>query len=149
MTSRERANLCAKASYMSYLFHEKNIPINLEEVIRKTEYPERLDLVINEVLRIYNDKFTTKELAQIEELNELDFVDDYSIDGYEMKPNSQELDEICSKKDISYSFDTKNKGDFVMEVDASHQAEIDSLLATFSNTGVDIQFQLNSDHSFH
>lgn len=35
-----------------------------------------------------------------------------------------------------------------MEVDASHQAEIDSLLATFSNTGVDIQFQLNSDHSF-
>ena len=41
MTSRERANLCAKASYMSYLFHEKNIPINLEEVIRKTEYPEK------------------------------------------------------------------------------------------------------------
>ena len=148
MTSRERANLCAKASYMSYLFHEKNIPINLEDVIRKTEYPERLDLVINEVLKIYNDKFTTKELAQIEELNSLDFVDDYSIDGYEMKPNSQELDEICSEKDISYSFDTKNKGDFVMEVDASHQAEIDSLLATFSNTGVDIQFQLNSDHSF-
>ena len=54
MTSRERANLCAKASYMSYLFQEKNIPINLEEVIRKTEYPERLDLVINEVLKIYN-----------------------------------------------------------------------------------------------
>ena len=148
MTSKERANLCAKASYMSYLFHEKNIPINLEDVIRKTEYPERLDLVINEVLKIYNDKFTTKELAQIEELNSLDFVDDYSIDGYEMKPNSQELDEICSEKDISYSFVTKNKGDFVMEVDASHQAEIDSLLATFSNTGVDIQFQLNSAHSF-
>lgn len=148
MTSKERINLCAKVSYMSYLFHEKDIPINLEDVIRKTEYPERLDLVINEVLRIYNDKFTTKELAQIEELNELDFVDDYFIDGYEMKPNSQELDEICNKKDISYTFDSKNKGDFVMEVDASHQAEIDSLLATFSNTGVDIQFQLNSDHSF-
>ena len=47
MTSKERANLCAKATYMSYLFHEKNIPINLEEIIYKTEYPERLDLVIN------------------------------------------------------------------------------------------------------
>lgn len=148
MTSKERANLCAKASYMSYLFHEKNIPINLEEIIRKTKYPERLDLIINEVLKIYNDKFTTKELAQIEELNDKDFLGEYSIDGYEMQPNSQGLEEVCSKKDIIYSFDTKNKGDFVMEVDASHQAEIDSLLANFSNTGVDIHFRLNSDHTF-
>ena len=148
MTSKERANLCAKATYMSYLFHEKNIPINLEEIIYKTEYPERLDLVINEILKIYNDKFTTKELAQIDELNNKDFVEDYFIDGYEMQPNSQGLEEVCSKKDIIYSFDTENKGDFVMEVDASHQAEIDSLLANFSNTGVDIHFQLNSDHTF-
>ena len=61
MTSKERANLCAKATYMSYLFHEKNIPINLEEIIYKTEYPERLDLVINEILKIYNYTYDRKK----------------------------------------------------------------------------------------
>ena len=139
--------LCAKATYMSYLFQEKNIPINLEDIIFKTEYPERLDLVIQEVLRVYNDAFTNRELAQIAELDSKD-IEDYFIDGYEMNPNVSGLENVCSSKKIDYSFDTNNKGDFVMEVDAFHQAEIDSLLSTFSNTGVDVKFQLNSHHSF-
>lgn len=148
MTSKDRANLCARVGYMSYLFHEKSIPIHLDEVIQKTEYLDRLDLVINEVLRIYNDKFTTQELEQITEFNSKDFLREYVMDGYSVKANLEGIEEVCSQKDIIYSFDTKDKGDFVMEVDASHQAEVDSLLATFSNTGVDIRFQLASDHTF-
>lgn len=148
MTSKDRANLCARVGYMGYLFHEKSIPIHLDEVIQKTEYLDRLDLVIDEVLRIYNDKFTTQELEQITEFNSKDFLREYVMDGYSVKANLEGIEEVCSQKDIIYSFDTKDKGDFVMEVDASHQAEVDSLLAIFSNTGVDICFQLASDHTF-
>ena len=148
MTSKDRANLCARVGYMGYLFHEKSIPIHLDEVIQKTEYLDRLDLVIDEVLRIYNDKFTTQELEQITEFNSKDFLREYVMDGYSVKANLEGIEDVCSQKDIIYSFDTKDKGDFVMEVDASHQAEVDSLLATFSNTGVDIRFQLAFDHTF-
>ena len=35
MTSRERANLCAKVSYLSYLFEKKDISIPLEDIIEK------------------------------------------------------------------------------------------------------------------
>lgn len=132
---------------MSALFRDKSISIPLEEIIEKTEYPERLDLVIDEVLNIYQDKFSDSELKQIKQVEESDLASSFEVEN-QTDTISSSLDDICSQKEIHYSFDAKNMGDFVMEVDASHQAEVDCLLSRFSNTGVSIGFHLNTDRSF-
>ena len=59
MTSQDRAMVCAKASYLSSLFQEKGISIDLEDILDKIEYAGSLDTVVDGVIRIYLDKFTS------------------------------------------------------------------------------------------
>lgn len=147
MTSRERANLCAKVSYLSYLFEKKDISIPLEDIIEKTERSDRLDLVVDEVIRMYLDVLSSSEIEELERISHTDFLESNQENFSKSTDNNDVLglDAICSNKDITASYDNST---FIMEVDARHQAEIDSLLATFSNTGIDVKFELNSDHTF-
>lgn len=148
MTSQDRAMVCAKASYLSSLFQEKGISIDLEDILDKIEYAGSLDTVVDGVIRIYLDKFTSSEISEIERISKGDFLEP-SEEAFisDTDKSSLDLEEVCGRKDISFSYDNKD-GSFSMEVDARHQAEVDSLIALFANTGVNVKFELNSDHSF-
>ena len=148
MTSQDRAMVCAKASYLSSLFQEKGISIDLEDILDKIEYAGSLDTVVDGVIRIYLDKFTSSEISEIERISKGDFLEP-SEEAFisDTDKSSLDLEEVCGRKDISFSYDNKD-GSFSMEVDARHQAEVDSLIALFADTGVNVKFELNSDHSF-
>ena len=148
MTSQDRAMVCAKASYLSSLFQEKGISIDLEDILDKIEYAGSLDTVVDGVIRIYLDKFTSSEISEIERISKGDFLEP-SEEAFisDTDKSSLDLEEVCGRKDISFSYDNKDES-FSMEVDARHQAEVDSLIALFANTGVNVKFELNSDHSF-
>lgn len=148
MTSQDRAMVCAKASYLSSLFQEKGISIDLEDILDKIEPAGSLDTVVDGVIRIYLDKFTSSEISEIERISKGDFLEP-SEEAFisDTDKSSLDLEEVCGRKDISFSYDNKD-GSFSMEVDARHQAEVDSLIALFANTGVNVKFELNSDHSF-
>lgn len=148
MTSQDRAMVCAKASYLSSLFQEKGISIDLEDILDKIEYAGSLDTVVDGVIRIYLDKFISSEISEIERISKGDFLEP-SEEAFisDTDKSSLDLEEVCGRKDISFSYDNKD-GSFSMEVDARHQAEVDSLIALFANTGVNVKFELNSDHSF-
>lgn len=149
MTSQDRARVCAKASYLSSLFQEKGISIDLEDILDKTEYVGSLDEVVDGVIRIYLDKFSSSEISELERISKADFLEGLDEPSFSDTDNSSlDLEEVCGRKDISFSYDNKNGSSFSMEVDARHQAEVDSLIALFANTGVNVKFELNSDHSF-